>query len=536
MPRQGAGMAAWPSWLVGGAVAILLAIVLAGHAVTQYIDQDEEQYVAAAYIAQEAVLYRDFLYLQPPVYPLVLSELFALSAGTSRFLVARLLSAGLAIGAVGAFFLIARSVSGRIAAAAICTALFASSPVMLRAFGSTRNDVMPVFFGLCGTALLLAGQRRDRARRWVALLASGICLALAVATKLSAAFLIPAALLYLALRERRSHPLRSLVPVAIGMAIGGLPILAYAARDWERFRYSILTFHVTAPAQYYSGAEEAEYFTLRTAVWEMADAVLHQPALIGGFLFLLLVLALAPYPGGYGSVAAELRARDGLLALVLAAMAIPFVVMPRPFGLPYAVPLVPYLLLSCAAAYPVASQFLSRNQLGLVAVAAGAIVAIEVGRLATEVPRALDPARWTVTQVNEVATLVTDAVAQRGGGPVATLYPLLVLDAGGTIYRQFATGIYFFRSSARMADERVLQLHGASPGTLATIFASVPPAAILVGDTAVEKPLQDWAVRNCYTEAADALSSWRGGPYNIRAEDTWRPRLLLRPSRQACDG
>jgi hypothetical protein len=267
----------------------------------------------------------------------------------------------------------------------------------------------------------------------------------------------------------------------------------------------------------------------------MADAVVHQPALIGGLLFLLLVLALGPYPGRYGTVGAELRARDGLLPLLLAATAIPFVVMPRPFGLPYLVPLVPYLLLGCAATYPLALQFLSRNQLGLVAVAAGAIVAVEVGRLATEVPRALDPARWTVTQVNEVATLVTGAVAQRGGGPVATLYPLLVLDAGGTIYRQFATGIYFFRSSAGMADERVLQLHGASPGTLATIFASVPPAAVLIGDTGVEKPLQDWAGGNCYKEAADALSTWRGGPYNIRPEDTWRPRLLVRSSTDACD-
>ena len=535
MPRQGSGSAAWPRWLAGGAVAILLAIVLAAHAVTQYIDQDEEYYVAAAYLAQSTTLYRDFIFFQPPIYPIILSELFAVTDGASKFLVARLMSAFLAVGAIAAFYSIARGVSGHVGAAAVCTSLFASSPVMLRPFGSTRNDVMPVFFGLCGVALLLAGLRSEGARRWVASLTCGICLALAGGTKLSAGFLIPATLLYVAVRERHSPALRRLAPLAIGIAIGALPTFVFAIVDWERFRYSVFTFHVTGAAEYY-GPSESEYFTLHRATWEMASAVAQEPALIGAVLFLVLVLALAPHPRRYHQIVPELRERDGILPLILAAMAIPFVLLPRPFGLPYLVPLVPYLLLSCACAYPLAAKFLSRTQLRLVAAAAGAVVAAEAGRLASEVPRAVDPSRWTVTQVNELATLVHRAVARRGGGPVATLYPLLVLDAGGEIYPEFATGIYFIRSATRMPDDRVLQLHGASPGTLAIIFAAVPPAAVLVGDTAVERPLQDWAARNCYTEDSEALSRWRGGPYDIRPEDTWRPRLLVQqPRTQDCD-
>src|SRR4051812_12530392 len=88
-------------------LAALLSISLVLHALTQFIDQDEEQYVSAAYFAQNLTLYQDFLYLQPPVYPLILSKLFLLWHDSSKFLIARLLSAALAISTVVVFFNIA---------------------------------------------------------------------------------------------------------------------------------------------------------------------------------------------------------------------------------------------------------------------------------------------------------------------------------------------------------------------------------------------------------------------------------------------
>src|SRR4029079_18904731 len=72
-----------------------LGLAFVFHALVQHIDQDEEQYVAGAYLAQHLRLYEDFLYLQPPVYPLIVSKLFLLSPGLSPFLVARVLSAAL---------------------------------------------------------------------------------------------------------------------------------------------------------------------------------------------------------------------------------------------------------------------------------------------------------------------------------------------------------------------------------------------------------------------------------------------------------
>jgi len=85
-------------------LAALLGIALVLHALTQFIDQDEEQYVSAAYFAQNLTLYLDFLSLQPPVYPLILSKLFSLFSDSSKFLIARLLSGVLAISTVVVFF------------------------------------------------------------------------------------------------------------------------------------------------------------------------------------------------------------------------------------------------------------------------------------------------------------------------------------------------------------------------------------------------------------------------------------------------
>src|SRR5207248_319000 len=120
-------------------------------------NQDEEQYITAAYLAQHMRLYADFLYFQLPIYPLVLSKLFMLFANISPFLVARLLSAALAIGSVVVFFNLAVRLSENRPIAFILTSLFASAPLMLRAYGLTRNDIMPIFFGLSGVWLLLRG-------------------------------------------------------------------------------------------------------------------------------------------------------------------------------------------------------------------------------------------------------------------------------------------------------------------------------------------------------------------------------------------
>ena len=134
-----------------------LCAAMVFNSLTQYIDQDEEEYVTAAYLAQHMRLYADFLYFQSPIYPLILSKLLMLFSSVSPFLVARLLSAALAIGTVVMFFRLAARLAESRPFALVLASLFASAPLMLRAYGSTRNDIMPIFFGLCGVWFVLRG-------------------------------------------------------------------------------------------------------------------------------------------------------------------------------------------------------------------------------------------------------------------------------------------------------------------------------------------------------------------------------------------
>src|SRR3974377_1407981 len=123
--------------------ALTFAIIF--HSLTQYINQDEEAFVTPAFLAQNLRIYIDFIYLQSPIYPLVVSKLFILFR-ESPFLIARLFSAALAIGSVFVFFMLASRFSRNKWFGLLLSCLLASAPLMLLAYGSARNDIMPIFF------------------------------------------------------------------------------------------------------------------------------------------------------------------------------------------------------------------------------------------------------------------------------------------------------------------------------------------------------------------------------------------------------
>jgi hypothetical protein len=212
---------------------------------------------------------------------------------------------------------------------------------------------------------------------------------------------------------------------------------------------------------------------------------------------------------------------DRIFVVLLAVAALPFVFLHNPTGAPYLQPAVPYVLLSCAALCPFAQTAMERRQAGAFVAIAVVVVALQVGRLTVQAAQHLNRPLWTTGEVRDLSERIARHVS---GGPVATLYPTLVLDAGNSIYPEFATGVYFFRSGNYLAPERVLELNAASPRTLPALFGARPPAAIFVGNTDVDRPLMNWAQRNCYVEAD--MRSWQGGPYH---DEIWKPRLFVRP-------
>ena len=67
--------AAFAAW--GGLIAVLLLAA----AMTTGITYDEDQHIAAGVLARHLRPYADFVYLQPPLYPLLLSVVFGVADG-----------------------------------------------------------------------------------------------------------------------------------------------------------------------------------------------------------------------------------------------------------------------------------------------------------------------------------------------------------------------------------------------------------------------------------------------------------------------
>ena len=495
----------------------VLGLAFALHALVQHIDQDEEQYIAGAYLAQHLRLYHDFLYFQPPVHPLVLSALFSLLPGVSPFLLARLTSAALGIGSVAIFFCLAARLADNKLIALMLAGAFATAPLMLLGYGWSRNDIMAIFFGLCGLWSIFRGldAPRNRSGSLLNFFLGGFCLALAVGTKLTAAFIPLTALVYIALRKPAA-----VWPLAAGGAAGSAPLLYYAASGFDKFFYCIVTFHQIGPPQFYRDIGQAEILTLPYRLSTMATFWAAEPALVAASLFFGFLVFAAWRRRRMADPAKYLTA-DRTLVILLMVAAIPFALLPSPAGKPYLQPEVPYVLLSCAALYPLACGLLERRQLRFFAVMAILFLALQAGRFIVQ--DVLDSRRplWTAAEVHDISTLIANHVKK---GVVASLYPALVLDAGTPVDPRFATGVYFFRSGNHLSPERVLELKGMSPDALPFAFDKAPPAAVFTGGTAVDEPLLNWAKRHCYSEVS--LARWQGGPYT---EKFWKPRLFVRP-------
>jgi hypothetical protein len=486
------------------------------------LNQDEEQFVTAAYLAQHMRRYADFLYLQLPIYPLILSKLLMLFSGASAFLVARLLSAALAIGAVVVFFSLAARLAESTKFAFMLASLFASMRLMLWAYGLTRNDIMPIFFGLCGVWFVLCGldlECKGPGRFW-ALFFGGICMALSVGAKVNAAFIPLSAMLYIFLRAKPQ-----LLPLVLGGAVGSLPIVYCAATAFDNFLYCSVVFHFTERQEYYTDIGQAEVLTWPYRIKRMALLWAGEPTLVVASLFVVFVVFIGWRRRLLFRTIAKHPLADGVFIILLVFVAIPFVFLPYPFDWPYLQPAVPYVLLSCATLYPLAQRILERPQILMFVAMAVVVLVLQLEQFVAEL---LSRPVWMVGQVHDLSALIARYVK---GGAVATIYPALVLDVGTPIYPEFASSPFFFRAADHLAPERVLELKGVSPRTLPLVLATKPPAAVFAGNTGDDMPLLNWARNNCYVEVD--LAEWQGGLYDRK----WKPRLFLRPyERGPCGG
>ncbi len=455
----------WLLWLALLAALVLLAIL-------RPLDHDESQYVAAAVLSAHRLLpYRDYAYLQTPLQPVLLAPLVALLGGWAwpglRLLNALL--AALAVAGVGAA---ARASGVRPRVALAAAGLFASCDILLFAAGTARNDALP---SACLTgALWLAMRPATRGRAVL----TGFLLAAATAAKLS--YALPALAYGAAALVHRERRPRLLVA-------GALPIVVLVG--WsahfapEAFRFDVLTFPVSGPAEFYAGSAKLTV---------MARALDSLKFLALGPALLALVLVARRRDAGW----LDLMILAGLVAALL----------PAPTWRQYWLPMLPPLFVRLAQLWE------ERPPSTAIRVAAALFAA--VGVAPSLIGAAEGPGLPTAMAESRATRAALDRAHETG--PVATLAPEFLPATYRLPDPRFAAGPFYFRSRALLDAPAEAQARVVSRARLGSGLA-VRPEAVLVGgearwtegDPALDVVLERWAVMHGYRAIPVASARFR---------------------------
>ncbi|MCG8545462.1 MAG: glycosyltransferase family 39 protein [Alphaproteobacteria bacterium] len=467
------------------------AVLMLGNTLSKGAIHDEEQYVFAGLLSVDRSLYSDFIYLQTPNLPLLLSAVFTPLDGY-YFAAARLVSWAFNAGSMLIVFLLGRRLSGSIYAATILAMLFATSTLLLHTLSSARNDVMPCFFMLLSLLFLHLARRPGTpteeisGTKWRAAILCGLCglsAAVAVGTKISYGFLPVVVFVFLMFGpdERWLKRLQwRVIPYLAGGVIGAAPIIYYATTAWDQFYFQNFTYHLTAPIDWYTRNDFAYKLDLKYRIRE-AFSVLNRDAVVVGAVFVLFVLIFRYVNGGARALWLVVRDRFTSLFLVLIFAALVFSLLPTPAHRQYFVPVVPLLLLLVACMYAFGAVAGRAVMASLFAAIALVSSAPGVAALANaSIKNFVKPP--ATERVNQTAVAMRQAIRAAGtSGKIATLSPIRVIDAGLSVYPEFASGPFFYRTADRLDAATVRRQNGVSAKTLAGFLDRNPPAAIFTG-------------------------------------------------------
>lgn len=465
---------------------------------------NEQMYVAAAYLlTQGQRLYTDFAFVQMPYSPLIYAAVYSLTGSGFYLLKAKLvnylfmlLAAGLLYGRVW------RVTQDRALALLLVVILFANY-YLLRATIEASNYTLPVAFGLLAALCLLAAlDGGRRAALWC--LAAGVALAVAIGAKLYYATLLApfvlAALLYPRAATGRARLVQGVLPLVAGVWIGLLPVFYYAARDWDRFRFNNLGYHLLntlwrAQNGFTDMGWSAKLETARDLATNPNFAPLGLWLALAGLLWWNRRAAPVAWP----SPGAALAGMAAVVSLLTAFTPRPL--FPQYFAMP-----IPFMLLwvgELVAGRTVEERRLLR-QLGMV-VALIALLAVLPRHTGSLRRWAAGADRWSGIESVQASRALAAQLAGRGlldrGAPlVATLSPVAALEAHLPFYPELATGSFVYRIGDLLTPEERLRYVATSPSTLAELFDAQPPAAILIGEEdELETPLLDYAQSRGYT-------------------------------------
>ncbi len=256
------------------------------------IHLDEGAYVYASALVYEGKLpYRDFFFLQTPVYPYVYGAFMQiLGYGLVQ---ARLISVMFGFFACLAACMIAGRLGGRPGMAA-AAGLLAFNPFQIYFFTITRLYALTAFFFTASCYLIL-----DRKKRASTQILSCILMALAVCTRLTVLPALPVLFLYIWLSNRRK-PLKQLLPAAAGCLVLLAVIGFFYFKAKDEFYFNILGLNLSLHSR-----------NLAANLFQKARAVTH---LIKNYFLFWLVFAFVLFYKGRSLIDSFKKEIKGLSA------------------------------------------------------------------------------------------------------------------------------------------------------------------------------------------------------------------------------
>ncbi|HSH38990.1 MAG TPA: hypothetical protein VK993_09405 [Chthoniobacterales bacterium] len=456
--------------------------LLAARALPRGVSRDEEQFVSAgALLLREGLLpYVDYPYFHVPNLAFIYAALFAVS--DHLLLIARsfnVLCGFLTL--VLLFALTARELRDigqqRLWIAGTAATALLASPLFRLTSGNAWNHDLAVLAALAGFAALVHASNRITALRWIAI--AGILLGIAIGTRLSFLPLLAAFVGIVAAMPGtgRERIIRGGV-LALFILISLAPTLVLCARApaqffFDNFVYNSVLNRAYRLASGNSGVQLPAKLLFGAALLKFP----HNVALLTAFAYVAIWI---PARSGWRKFLKQRK-------VVAALLCVPFLWVgaftPSPSYKQYYYALVPFVIIATAFALAHACR---SNGARAARPIWNILAAVSVLALITDLPllrHLASPDKWPPLSVHKSAR----ELRAHTSGPVLTLSPILPLEGGLGIYKEFATGQFAWRTAAFLPEAAKAKFAMVDAAGLEGFLAAAPPAAIVAPDRGGER-------------------------------------------------
>ncbi|QZD93070.1 glycosyltransferase family 39 protein [Qipengyuania xiapuensis] len=501
-PTMDAALQGQPFWRALGVGALAIAVLgLIGRLLSYPLNRDENMFVSVAQMLGSGDLYRDLGYNHLPNLPYLLGGIFAVTGSSGYLLTARLLVAAFWLLALFFLWRISRNEAAGLPAFLAAASVLVGSTLLLGEPGMlATNNLIPVALVFPAVFLLFRGLDEERPSAGY-LLGAGLVASLAIGFKANytflAAFFVLAVLIAPKGATVGQKLLYGLLPLGIGGLLGGLPSLVHMLSDPDAFFAHTLRYFTELQTAYWAESEAPKTVSLKGKILLAQSIWFANTSLIALMLVVTQMALIASTDG----LRALFDWKVTILGLaVISGLVVAFV--PTPSFAQYFVPPLPFLVLLI----PVLAGRLSggARQFAGMLLAAGAALALvnAVPRLGAGLAAFASPSAWgTIADGRAIARAGSEA-GLRPGDRVAALTPVWALDAGYSIYPEFAAGQFVYRVAPYIPPQDRPFYRTTSPASLTSFLDADPPAAVLVNRAEpMEADLAAYALSRGYRPA-----------------------------------